>query len=50
MKVPYCNFEVCICNDSLTDVLRVGRYCGCEMNWAGLFMHQGSCLSGCLVN
>ena len=21
-KVPYCNFEVCICNDSLTDVLR----------------------------
>ena len=23
MKIPYCNFEVCMYNDSITDVLRV---------------------------
>ena len=50
IKVPYCNFEVCICNESLTDVLRVLVYCGCKVNWARLIIYQGSAFLVALCN
>ena len=41
MKVPYCNFEVCICNDWLTDVqLIMHRISGCLMQLASSTMQS----------
>ena len=37
--------EVCICNDSITDVKRVVSVLWLyKMNWARLIMYQGVCL------
>ena len=41
VKVPYCNFEVCICMTPSQMFSGLSVYCGCKVNWIRLIVNQG---------